>query len=158
MKNNSKIIEKIENSDSWKNDDTVVELKLKQPLEKVIPVRLSSDQWQHLYAEAKTLGIGPTTLARMWLIEKLQAIIKSNRINGILLEQRALGRNLRGTKSELHVSDQERDFLVWQSLMEEFGTQNFVESLNNCKTLIDSLLGDISEKSDSLNQKVNNNP
>jgi DNA-binding CsgD family transcriptional regulator len=66
----------IERGESWKESDEVVELNVKSPLEKVIPIRLSADDWSRLREEAKELGIGPTTLARMWIMERLK---QSNR-------------------------------------------------------------------------------
>jgi hypothetical protein len=44
----------------------------KQPLDKVMAVRLSAIDWLKLEGEAKELGIGPTTLARMWILEHLR--------------------------------------------------------------------------------------
>jgi hypothetical protein len=44
----------------------------KRPMEKVIPIRVSTEQWGAFRAEAERLGIGPTTLVRMWALEKLQ--------------------------------------------------------------------------------------
>jgi hypothetical protein len=73
MKDLSNKIKKIEQGNAWKENDTVVELKIKNPLDKVIPIRLQSDHWQTLRNEARTLGIGPTTLARMWIIERLRS-------------------------------------------------------------------------------------
>ena len=60
--------------DAWLEDDEVIELEVKQPLDKVIPVRLASAHWDALYREAQELGIGPTTLARMWILEKLRGL------------------------------------------------------------------------------------
>jgi len=48
-----------------------VEVEVKQPLDKIVPIRLSADHWAELYRYAHELGIGPTTLARMWILEKL---------------------------------------------------------------------------------------
>ena len=52
--------------------DEVVEIEVKKPLDKVIPVRLSAEKWQQIREEARELGVGPTTLARMWILEKLR--------------------------------------------------------------------------------------
>ena len=48
-------------------------LEFKQPLGKVVSMRLTDAQWKALYAEAKELGVGPTTLARMWILKELRA-------------------------------------------------------------------------------------
>jgi hypothetical protein len=69
-----KVIERIDKGESaCRDDDEVVELQVKRPLDKVIPVRLSSDKWEALRREASELGIGPTTLARMWILERLKS-------------------------------------------------------------------------------------
>jgi len=67
-------IARLEAGDTWRDDDEVVELEVKQPLDHVIPVRLSSDKWEAIRREATELGVGPTTLARMWILEKLRSV------------------------------------------------------------------------------------
>ncbi len=58
--------------DAWNDDDEVVVPGSVASLDKVIPIRLSSRSWSQLHKEARELGIGPTTLARMWILEKLR--------------------------------------------------------------------------------------
>ncbi|HEX77167.1 MAG TPA: hypothetical protein G4O03_01960 [Dehalococcoidia bacterium] len=65
-------IERIEQGDAWDEGDEVVQVEVKKPLDKVIPVRLSAEKWEELRKEARELGIGPTTLARMWILERLR--------------------------------------------------------------------------------------
>ena len=65
------------------DDDEIVELVVKAPLDQVVPVRLTANHWNALYAEARELGIGPTTLARMWLLEKLRAVEAGRRAAGV---------------------------------------------------------------------------
>lgn len=65
-------VKRIEEGEAWEETDEVVELEVKQPLDKVIPVRLPAGKWEELRREARELGVGPTTLARMWLLEKLR--------------------------------------------------------------------------------------
>lgn len=72
MANLGKEIERIEQGDAWDKADEVVQVEVKKPLDKVIPVRLSGEKWEELRKEARELGIGPTTLARMWLLERLR--------------------------------------------------------------------------------------
>jgi len=52
----------------------VVDLKPRRPLDKVIPVRLATEQWREISIEAEELGVGPSTLARMWIIERLREL------------------------------------------------------------------------------------
>jgi hypothetical protein len=67
-----KEIERMERGDSWDESDAVVQVEVKKPLDKVIPIRLSTEKWEELRKEARELGIGPTTLARMWRRERLR--------------------------------------------------------------------------------------
>ncbi len=64
-------IEKIEQGEAWEDSDEVVSLKAKVPLDKVVPVRLRADHWQRLHKQAAEFGIGPSTLCRMWILERL---------------------------------------------------------------------------------------
>ncbi len=72
-----KAIGDIEQGSTWDESDEVVQVEVKRPLDKVIPVRLSSDKWEELRREARELGIGPTTLARMWILERLRQRVKA---------------------------------------------------------------------------------
>jgi hypothetical protein len=65
-------VNRIEQSDAWEETDEVVEMEVKRPLDKVIPVRLPSERWEELRREAREIGVGPTTLARIWLLERLR--------------------------------------------------------------------------------------
>ena len=49
-----------------------VELELRQPLDKVVPIRMSSEQWDVLRREARELGMRPTTLLRTWMLERIR--------------------------------------------------------------------------------------
>ncbi|MGB2799262.1 MAG: hypothetical protein WBC82_05415, partial [Dehalococcoidia bacterium] len=72
-----KEIDRIEQGDAWDENDEIVQLEVKKPLDKVIPVRLSAENWEELRREAHGLGIGPTTLARMWILERLRQRTKA---------------------------------------------------------------------------------
>jgi len=70
-------VERIEKGGAWDETDEVVRVEVKRPLDKVIPVRLPSDKWEQIRAEARELGIGPTTLARMWILERLRRQVQA---------------------------------------------------------------------------------
>jgi hypothetical protein len=72
MRNLDESVEQLEAGEAWLDSDEVVEVQVKRPLDKVIPVRLSADKWKELRREARELGVGPTTLVRMWVLEKLR--------------------------------------------------------------------------------------
>ncbi len=72
-----KEIARLEQGDAWREEDEVVQVEVKELLDKVIPVRLSSEKWEALRKEARELGIGPTTLARMWILERLRQQAKA---------------------------------------------------------------------------------
>jgi hypothetical protein len=77
MAGTDKAVERIEQGDAWDETDEVVHVEVKKPMDKVIPVRLPSDKWEQIRAEARELGIGPTTLARMWILERLRQRVKA---------------------------------------------------------------------------------
>lgn len=60
-----KAVEGIEQGEAWDETDEDVQVEVKKPLDKVIPVRLLADKWEELRQEARGQGIGPITLARM---------------------------------------------------------------------------------------------
>ena len=70
-------IEGIEKNDAWNDSDEVVQLKVKKPLDKVIPIRLAADKWEEIRQEARELGVGPTTLVRMWVLDHLRQRVKT---------------------------------------------------------------------------------
>ena len=72
-----KEVERIEQGNAWDESDAVVDIEVKKPLDKVIPVRLTSDKWEQIRDEARELGVGPTTLARMWILERLRQRVKA---------------------------------------------------------------------------------
>jgi hypothetical protein len=72
-----KIVNIIEQGKGWEDTDEVVQIEVKKPLDRVIPVRLPSEKWEQLRREAKELGIGPTTLARMWILKELRLKVTS---------------------------------------------------------------------------------
>jgi predicted DNA binding CopG/RHH family protein len=72
-----KEIKKIEEQDAWDENDQIVPMVVKKPLDKVIPIRLSSEKWEQIRQEARELGIGPSTLTRMWILDRLRQKIKA---------------------------------------------------------------------------------
>ena len=71
-----KAMEEIDRGNAWDEGDEVVQVEVKKPLDKVIPIRLSADKWEEIRKEAEELGVGPTTLVRMWVLERLRQRVK----------------------------------------------------------------------------------
>jgi hypothetical protein len=46
-------VDKIEQGEAWEVPDEVVKVEVKRPLDKVIPIRLSSDKWEQIRAQAR---------------------------------------------------------------------------------------------------------
>jgi hypothetical protein len=65
---------------AWLDTDEVLAVEVKRPLDKVIPVRLSAEHWRALRKEAGERGVGPTTLVRMWVLEKLRDVQKAGQV------------------------------------------------------------------------------
>ena len=77
MPDREKEVSKIEQGDAWEEGDEIVQVEVSKTLDKVIPLRLSSDKWEELREEAREMGIGPTTLARMWILERLRRQVET---------------------------------------------------------------------------------
>jgi hypothetical protein len=66
-------IARIEAGDAMRDTDEVVTLVAeKRPLDKLVPVRLTDEQYRQLRASAQRMGVGPSTLGRIWILEKLR--------------------------------------------------------------------------------------
>lgn len=72
-----KAVKNVEQGDAWDKTDEITHVEVKKPLDKVVPVRISTEKWEELRHEARELGIGPTTLARMWILEHLRQRVKA---------------------------------------------------------------------------------
>ena len=65
-------IENSEENDTWEESDEVVRIEIRKPSKMVIPVRLPAEAWEKLRELAREVGVGPTTMARMWILERLK--------------------------------------------------------------------------------------
>jgi hypothetical protein len=72
-----------EAGDAWDEADEVVKVEVKRPLDKVIPVRLSGEHWAELRREAQELGLGPSTLVRVWVLERLREVRRAQAREGV---------------------------------------------------------------------------
>jgi len=70
-------VRKIEKGEAWQKTDEEVEVDVKRPLDKVVPVRLPADPWEELRREARERGVGLSTLARTWILDKLGEVRQS---------------------------------------------------------------------------------
>jgi hypothetical protein len=64
---------------AWDDTDTVVDVKVSPPLDTVVPVRMTAETYATLRYEAHTLGVRPSTLIRMWVLEKLRDVSRPRR-------------------------------------------------------------------------------
>ena len=60
-------------SDYW-DELQPAKLKVAKNLSKGITIRLDADTLEELRQRAHEKGIGPTTLARMWILERLRSL------------------------------------------------------------------------------------
>ncbi len=69
-----------EEANFWETHDTTefedefeeVEIKVARPLQHILAVRLDAKTIDRLAVTGRRKGIGPSTLARMWLLERLE--------------------------------------------------------------------------------------
>lgn len=62
----------------FKDETTPVEVKVSPNLSELVPVRLAAESLVQLETEAKRMGIGTSTLIRMWVLERLQQMPASH--------------------------------------------------------------------------------
>lgn len=67
-------VERFEAGEDLAEGAQAVDLRARRPLTKVVPIRMSDEQWDLLRQEARDLGVRPTTLLRMWVLERLRAV------------------------------------------------------------------------------------
>lgn len=58
----------------YQDEFKTVRAKFSQNLSEGITIRLDANTLKKLRSQAHNKGVGPTTLVRMWLMEKLQTI------------------------------------------------------------------------------------
>jgi len=56
------------------NGEKPVRVRANRDLFKVVPVRLPADKWELIRKEANDLGIGPSTLAPIWILDSLRKL------------------------------------------------------------------------------------
>ena len=147
MKNISKDIEKIEQGDAWEENDTVVGLTFKKPLDKVIPIRLQAEHWQRLKLEANELGVGPTTLARMWIIERL-------RKNDLVQQERLISILHNSLIEEMYPNLNQTECKILNLITQDFTSKQIAEALNMSTT---TLQNEILEMLNKLKEKTRDN-
>ena len=62
----------------FKDETTPVQVKVSPHLSEVVPVRLAPEALIRLETEAKRMGIGTSTLIRMWVLERLHQTPESH--------------------------------------------------------------------------------
>jgi hypothetical protein len=63
-------VKRIEAGAAW--DGQIEGVRGRAPLDKVMAVRFQAADWAKLEEEAGEMGVGPTTLVRMWILERLR--------------------------------------------------------------------------------------
>ena len=48
----------------------------KKNLQKIIPIRVSQENWEQIKKEANRMGIGVSTLTRIWIMDDIQRLAK----------------------------------------------------------------------------------
>jgi len=61
-----------EEDELLQESDKSARIRANRNLYKVLPVRLPADKWELMRKEANDLGIGPSTLARIWILDSLR--------------------------------------------------------------------------------------
>ncbi len=151
MKNLDKEVNRLEQEDAWEESDEVVEVKTKKPLDKVVPIRLSSRDWDSLYQQANELGLGPTTLARMWILEHLRPKSFSNQdlfaIYNMMLFMKVLERNSKAAEDYSELTTIIKDVSA-----NEYKTTNSADYWQKIKNILKKAIEEEMKVSTALNR------
>ena len=49
---------------------------VKKNLQKIIPIRVNQENWEQIKKEADRMGIGVSTLTRIWIMDDIQKLAK----------------------------------------------------------------------------------
>ena len=49
---------------------------VRKNLQKIIPIRVSQENWEQIKKEADRMGIGVSTLTRIWIMDDIQKLAK----------------------------------------------------------------------------------
>ncbi|HEV8632832.1 MAG TPA: hypothetical protein VG370_01125 [Chloroflexota bacterium] len=71
--------ERLDATDDALEGTEPVEVRVRKPVGKIVPLRISDEQWRTLTREAEELGLRPTTLLRMWVLERLREADRARR-------------------------------------------------------------------------------
>ena len=58
--------------ETWENSTPVEEPVRVKPLDTILRVRFSAEQFRNIDRLAEDAGVGPSTLVRMWVLERLK--------------------------------------------------------------------------------------
>ena len=130
-----KELKSIEKGDAWNETDEVVQIEVKKPLDKVVPVRLSSDVWVRLRKEARELGVGPTTLARMWILTLLRLLDDQEKSESLRM---LLANTL---QKRFVVSLTEREAKIIEYIAQGYSTELIADKLGLSEEIIKSQIG-----------------
>lgn len=138
----NKELQRIEQGEAWDESDEIVQVKVKKPLDKVIPIRLPAAEWEKLRKEARKLGVGPTTLARMWILERMR--LRSISPQDVLGLTQLLGASPFINGRSLLLSPREKEIL--EHIAQGDSTKQITEKLNVSDAVIKNHMSAILEK------------
>lgn len=69
-------VERFDAGEDIGEDAEPVSIEVRRPLDKIVPIRIPADRWEVLAREANDLGTRPTTLLRIWLLERLRDVAR----------------------------------------------------------------------------------
>ena len=71
-KRNRESARRIEVKEPERSSQRGVLNRANRELNRILPVRLPEDKWEEIRQEANELGVGPSTLARIWILDSLR--------------------------------------------------------------------------------------
>jgi len=63
-------------NDDGRKKEPLNQSAVKKNLQKIIPIRVSQENWEQIKKEANRMGIGVSTLTRIWIMDDIQKLAK----------------------------------------------------------------------------------
>ena len=142
MADSNKELQRIEQGEAWDESDEIVHVEVKRPLDTVVPVRLPAAEWEKLREEARELGVGPTTLARMWILERLR--LRSISPQDVLRFSQLFGTSALLEGLPLRLTPRETEIL--QYIAQGYSNKHITEKLSVSEAAVKSYVAAILQK------------
>jgi phosphohistidine swiveling domain-containing protein len=134
-----------------------VQMRVRKPLKGVLAIRLSDEHLQELRALAEQYGVGPTTLARMFIVSSLNACKESGSLGILSLAKPELKVDIYGTPANPGVVEGLARVILREDHLNEVQPSEILvapETMESWKPVFSKISGIITDSGGMLSNAV----